>query len=309
MYVYLQTRLKIKEGKMKKIYMLVLVFMVLFSITMSVEALEQKKAFRQNDISAYADWSATTSDLTTYTNLSVTQSGNGTDIRMKICTYYNAGNWFCKSGDKLTQNNVFSMDKKFDFATLKSVQIEFNLYCNNLFCTKNLPDGIATKATVKATWTAVGKISMDSNSGLLSRMATSEGIINNRKIGTSNFGGMAKFKCHTPIADKIILSMDDNGRQIELTNGQTFNVTLESNPSTGYSWEVVELNNNILHQTGEAESQPNTTKKIMPGAPRMDTFQFEVINTGQTTLKIVYHRIWEKDVAPMKTFLVELFVR
>lgn len=47
----------------------------------------------------------------------------------------------------------------------------------------------------------------------------------------------------------------------------------------------------------------------MPGAPGMDTFKFEVINTGQTTLKIVYHRIWEKDVAPVKTFLVELFVR
>jgi predicted secreted protein len=292
---------------MKKIYMLALVFMVLFSITMSVEALEQKKVFRQNGISAYADWSAMTSDLTTYTNLSVTQSDNGTDIRMEICTYYNAGNWFCKSGDKLTQNNVFSMDKKFDSATLKSVQIEFNLYCNNLFCTKNLPDGIATKATVKATWTATGKVSMDSSS--LSRMATAEGIINNRKIGTSNFGGMAKFKCHTPIEDKIILSMDDNGRQIELTNGQTFNVTLETNPSTGYTWEVVELNTNLLQKIGETDSEPNITEKNMVGAPVMHTFQFEVINTGQTTLKIIYHRIWEKDVAPVNTFFIDLFAR
>jgi len=112
-----------------------------------------------------------------------------------------------------------------------------------------------------------------------------------------------------PTSDKINFSMDDNGRQIELTNGQTFNVTLETNPSTGYSWEVVELNNNILHQIGEAEIEPNITQKDIVGAAVMQTFQFEVINTGQTTLKIIYHRIWEKDVASLNTFSIDIFVR
>ena len=116
-------------------------------------------------------------------------------------------------------------------------------------------------------------------------------------------------KINLSTSNKINLSMDYNGRQIELINGQTFNVTLETNPSTGYSWEVIELNNNILHQIGEAETEPNITEKNMVGVPVMHTFQFEVINTGQTTLKIVYHRIWEKDIAPMNTFSVELFVR
>jgi inhibitor of cysteine peptidase len=110
-------------------------------------------------------------------------------------------------------------------------------------------------------------------------------------------------------ADKINLSMDYNGRQIELTNGQTFNITLETNPSTGYSWEVVELNNSIIQKIGESVSEPNITEKNMVGAPVMQTFQFEAINTGQTTLKIVYHRIWEKDVAPEKTFSINLTVR
>ena len=111
------------------------------------------------------------------------------------------------------------------------------------------------------------------------------------------------------MGNKINLSMDYNGRQIELTNGQTFNVTLETNPSTGYSWEVVELNNNILHQIGETETEPNITQKNMVGVPVMHTFQFQVINTGQTTLSIVYHRIWEKDVASLNTFSIDIFVR
>jgi len=116
-------------------------------------------------------------------------------------------------------------------------------------------------------------------------------------------------KINLSMGNKINLSMDYNGRQIELTNGQTFNVTLETNPSTGYSWQVVELNNNILHQIGETETEPNITQKNMVGVPVMHTFQFQVINTGQTTLSIVYHRIWEKDVAPVNTFSIDLFVR
>ena len=64
---------------MKKIYMLALAFMVLFSMTMSVEALEQKTINRQNGVSAYADWTKTTGDLTNDTFLSVTQSNIGID--------------------------------------------------------------------------------------------------------------------------------------------------------------------------------------------------------------------------------------
>lgn len=115
-----------------------------------------------------------------------------------------------------------------------------------------------------------------------------------------------------PVSDKINLNMDYNGRQIELTKGQTLNVTLEANPSTGYSWEAVELNNNILLQIGEPEYQQIsnfTNEHPMAGVPEMQIFRFEVINTGRTTLKLVYHRPWEKDVAPLNNFSIDLVVR
>ncbi len=111
-----------------------------------------------------------------------------------------------------------------------------------------------------------------------------------------------------PESNKNNLSMDYNGWQIELTKGQTFNVTLEANPSTGYSWEVVEINNNILRQIGEPGYQPiyNFTGV---GAPEMQIFRFEAIGTGRTTLGLVYRRPWEKDIAPLNNFSVELVVR
>ena len=98
---------------------------------------------------------------------------------------------------------------------------------------------------------------------------------------------------------------------MELAKGQTLNVTLEANPSTGYSWEVAGLNNNILRQIGEPEYRQisNFTGEPMAGVPEMQIFQFEIINTGRTTLKFVYRRPWEKDVAPLNNFSIDLVVR
>jgi predicted secreted protein len=115
-----------------------------------------------------------------------------------------------------------------------------------------------------------------------------------------------------PESDKINLKMNYNGRQMELTKGQTLNVTLEANPSTGYSWEVVELNNNILRQIGEPEYQQIsnfTSEQPIVGVPEMQIFRFEVVNTGQTTLKLAYRRPWEKDIAPLNNFSINLVVQ
>ncbi len=191
---------------MKKIYMLGLAFMVLFSVTMSVEALEQKTISRQNGIAAYADWiDTTTDDLTTDTFLSVTQSDDGTDIYMSICTYDITGNWSCKSGYMFTQDNVFSMDKKFNSASLNAVQIDlYQLNCDETGCWET-PAGTAT---IQATWTGMGDISKGSykwmskysdytakgSSSSLSRAATAEGSLNDEDLGASSSAGLAKFK-------------------------------------------------------------------------------------------------------------------
>ncbi len=129
---------------------------------------------------------------------------------------------------------------------------------------KTLPTGTLTETAGTITETATPSTTATSTPGIADKINLS-----------------AVNKINLSAVNKINLSMDYNGRQIELTNGQTFNVTLETNPSTGSSWEVVELNNNILHQIGEAETEPNITKRNMVGVPVMHTFQFEVINTGQ----------------------------
>ncbi len=193
---------------MKKLYMVVFALMVLLSITMSVTALEQKTIDRQNGMAAYADWTETTPEnITTDTYLSVTQSNDGTDIYISMCSYDQEGsNWSCKSGYKFTQENVFSIDNKLNSANLEAVQIDlYQWNCDETGMCWETPDGTAT---IDANWTGTGDVVkgsfkymskyddyvMKGSDSSISREATATGSINGNDLGTSDFGGLAKFK-------------------------------------------------------------------------------------------------------------------
>jgi len=109
---------------------------------------------------------------------------------------------------------------------------------------------------------------------------------------------------------EIKLDASDNGSQIKLEKGQILVVALESNPSTGYRWTVVEFESPILQQKGEAEFKSSDSKEPPPpGTGGTETFRFEAISAGQMTLELVYHRPWEEKVDPLETFSLQVVVR
>jgi inhibitor of cysteine peptidase len=103
----------------------------------------------------------------------------------------------------------------------------------------------------------------------------------------------------------VTLRADDDGQQIELREGQTLTVSLEGNPTTGYTWEVVEIDEQILRQLGEPDFTPESEALGVSG---MQALRFQAVNEGRTTLRLVYHRPWEDD-EPEQTFSVEVVVR
>lgn len=100
--------------------------------------------------------------------------------------------------------------------------------------------------------------------------------------------------------------MGDNGSQIKLNKGQKVATTLEANPTTGYTWELAELNSNLLRQVGEMGYNPESNKL---GSGGTQTLHIEAVDVGKTTLKLVYHRPWEKDVEPLKTFSLQVVIQ
>ncbi len=113
-----------------------------------------------------------------------------------------------------------------------------------------------------------------------------------------------------PIPIEVHVDVNDAGSQVEIEEGQILVVTLESNPTTGYRWELAENQEAILEQMGEAEFKPSETgEPPLVGTGGWEIFRFKAISAGHMTLQLVYHRSWEEDVESLKTFSLQVVVR
>jgi inhibitor of cysteine peptidase len=106
---------------------------------------------------------------------------------------------------------------------------------------------------------------------------------------------------------EVRLDMADNGRQIEVEVDQTLVISLESNPTTGFGWELIEFEDPILQSMGEVEFQPSESKEVV-GAGGTEIFRIKAVSTGQTTLTLVYRRSWDEGVEPLETFRLNVIV-
>lgn len=104
----------------------------------------------------------------------------------------------------------------------------------------------------------------------------------------------------------VKLEAGDENSQVELNKGQFLTVSLEGNPTTGFTWEAADLDDQILRQVGEAQFSPDSD---LIGAGGTQTLRFEALNSGQTTLGLVYRRPWEDKSDPLKIFSVRVVVR
>ena len=107
----------------------------------------------------------------------------------------------------------------------------------------------------------------------------------------------------------LSLDASADGSTQQLKKGEVMSVTLESNPSTGYSWFVTISDQNVIIQMAETENQeasPSTTPVL--GAPEKKTFFFQAIEAGQAAITLDYQRGWETGIAPEQTIniLVEV---
>ncbi len=86
--------------------------------------------------------------------------------------------------------------------------------------------------------------------------------------------------------------------------GEVLVVSLESNPSTGYGWQVEGLNTAILRPIGE-DWTPSAPQML--GAPGTTQLRFAGVARGQADLTLAYRRPWEKGTAA-KTFTIQVQV-
>lgn len=101
---------------------------------------------------------------------------------------------------------------------------------------------------------------------------------------------------HPSIADMFGAAPETVTESITINRGETFTITLDSNITTGYSWEVV-CDKKYLKLVSSAYIHPKTN---LDGAGGQEEFVFKAFKKGTTKLTLNYRRPWEVGVDPIE---------
>jgi len=92
------------------------------------------------------------------------------------------------------------------------------------------------------------------------------------------------------------------GEPIKVTAGQIFTIRMESNPTTGYSWQLSKDLDNIIVLVTNTFIPPDSK---LCGAGGHELWTFKAIGEGQTNIIMKYIRPWEKyQLAMTNVFIV-----
>ena len=106
------------------------------------------------------------------------------------------------------------------------------------------------------------------------------------------------------------LDVSANGSIQKIKKGEVISISLESNPSTGYAWYATIANSAVVVQMGEPQySEPATGATPILGAAGTQTFLFQAVASGTTSITLDYKRAWETGVQPAQTFSITVEVQ
>ena len=103
---------------------------------------------------------------------------------------------------------------------------------------------------------------------------------------------------------KLSVGESANGQNIRLMIDQTLEVSLTTNPTTGYTWQYIQKPNPDILQETRHFLLPQGKN---PGSPSQEYWQFSPVNGGTTSIAFEYKRSWSKE-PPLKTFAIQIVV-
>ncbi len=120
--------------------------------------------------------------------------------------------------------------------------------------------------------------------------------------------------CSTPEAS-VEVSCDDFleqrhfSRKVEVPIGESFTVTLCSNPTTGFRWEEATISDQaVLEQVSHQFVGPDSDPPPPPGTPGQDVWVFKALKPGESAISMDYSRPWEGGEKGEWTFALNVVV-
>ncbi len=95
-----------------------------------------------------------------------------------------------------------------------------------------------------------------------------------------------------------------DSHKISVKPGHTFTISLKSNPSTGYMWQIQNPIDKarlvILNKT----FAPGNKKLV--GNPGKEIWKFKALKKGTIFIEFAYKRSWENQIAHKETYAVNI---
>lgn len=98
-----------------------------------------------------------------------------------------------------------------------------------------------------------------------------------------------------------VSAQDDFSRRykgIRIPLGKTFTIDLDSNASTGFSWQLVDISDKKVLEIVKKEYV--NAGSLTVGAPGIERWSFKTVKTGKTVLTFEYRRPWEGNEQAQK---------
>ena len=109
------------------------------------------------------------------------------------------------------------------------------------------------------------------------------------------------------VPQSVAVDASNSGEEAEVATGGSVVVTLDSNETTGYEWQLAEdLDESIVKLVNSEYIAPETT---LVGAGGQEVWTFEAAGTGETTISLEYVRPWEEGVPAVETFSLTVVVK
>jgi inhibitor of cysteine peptidase len=87
---------------------------------------------------------------------------------------------------------------------------------------------------------------------------------------------------------------------------KSFSVLLDSNPTTGYSWDVKFDDTYLKLNKSDYRPLPSENKV---GSGGTQSFEFSSLKTGETEITFSYRRPWETNVAPQQIKIFKVTIQ
>jgi predicted secreted protein len=109
-----------------------------------------------------------------------------------------------------------------------------------------------------------------------------------------------------PQTKAVVITKNDDGKEISVPEGAIVEVRLEQHGGTGYLWQIVGLDQTHLKVLNSTET-PLRGGRIV-GGPLLKTWQIQAVKPGQTDLKMLLYRPWEGAQKAAESFQVKIVI-